>query len=71
MDDIKRTVCRNPWCKATFEYKSVEIPRTCPKCHSFDKELSGGVTWSDREYEGPKFDGMPHRTSININRYAK
>jgi hypothetical protein len=69
--DKRRTVCRNPWCKATFEYKSEETPMTCPKCNSFDTELSGGVTWTDRNYEGPRFDGMPHQISINVKKYAK
>jgi hypothetical protein len=71
MKEIKRTVCHSPWCKATFEYTSEEIPQICPKCNSFDKELSGGVTWTDRNYEGSRFDGLPHRININIKKYTR
>jgi hypothetical protein len=71
MEEVKRTVCRSPWCKATFEYKGDDIPQTCPKCTSFDKELSAGVTWTDRNYEGSRFDGLPHQITINVKRYDK
>ena len=69
--EVTRTVCRNPWCKATFIYKEEDVPKYCPKCKSFDKELSGGVTWVDKTYDGPRFDGLPHQTSINVKKYAK
>jgi hypothetical protein len=69
--EIKTTVCRNPWCKGTFSYKTEEAPDVCPKCNSFDRELSGGVTWVDKNYDGSRFDGMPHQTSINIKKFSK
>lgn len=65
------TVCRNPWCKATFEYKTIDVPEVCNKCRSFDEELSGGVTWVDKKYEGSRFDGMPHPTKIDVKKYLK
>lgn len=64
-------VCKNPWCKAHFKFVvndlEDEIPQVCPKCQSFDNELSGGVSWSDRKYDDPK-DYSPHPTKINIRR---
>jgi hypothetical protein len=44
-------------------------PSTCNKCKSFDSELSGGVEWKDREYEGSRFDGMPHRISYKVTNF--
>ena len=73
-----RSVCRNPWCKAPFVYteKDMDIvdgvkvaPKECNKCKSFGGELSGGVTWKDKEYEGSRFDGLPHQIRYKINKY--
>jgi hypothetical protein len=44
-------------------------PRTCPKCRSFDTELSGGVTWTDKEYEGDRFDGLPHEIKYKVTNF--
>ena len=71
MDDIKTNVCRNPWCKATFMHKDADTMTQCPKCKSFDNELSGGVTWVDKKYEGPRMDGMPHNIKIDVKKYFK
>lgn len=46
-----------------------EAPKFCKKCQSFDKELSGGVTWTDKEYEGDRFDGMPHQIKYKVTNY--
>lgn len=68
-------ICCNPWCKALFEYslpegsKEEDSPVQCPKCKSFDSELSGGVTWNTKEYEGGRFDGMPHQIRYRITNY--
>ena len=69
MEETLKTVCNNPWCKATFTYKDDEkiIPTVCPKCKSFDTELSGGVEWKDKKYEGSRFDDMAHETKYSIN----
>jgi hypothetical protein len=73
-----RSVCRNPWCKTHFIYydkdiKDVDgkkvIPSQCSKCKSFNDDLSGGVTWEDKEYEGPRDDGMPHQIRYKITNY--
>lgn len=69
--DVKRAVCQNPWCKATFEFTEEAKPIVCPKCKSFDKDLSGGVTWADKKYEGPMFDGMPHQIKIDVKKYLR
>ncbi len=87
------TVCRNPWCKATFFYTEDDMilvksdnlrsskidsvlnedkkepPHYCKKCQSFDKDLSGGVSWNDKEYEGSRFDGMPHQIKYKVTNY--
>lgn len=66
-------ICKNKWCRGTFKYNGDEnnLPTQCPKCKSFDNELSGGVSWIDKEYEGERWDGMPHITSINVKKYFK
>jgi hypothetical protein len=70
MEEIeKRSICKNPWCKATFIYKCEEAPIHCYKCQSFDSELSDGVSWIDRQYEGDRHDGLPHPISINVQKY--
>ncbi len=65
---MNKAVCRNPWCKAQFEYNTEFAPDTCYKCQSFDGDLSGGVTWTDKKYEGSRFDGHPHEIRINVDR---
>ena len=70
MEENKK-VCNNPWCKAHFSYTIVEgeeEPETCPKCQSFDKELSGGVTWKEKKYEGSRWEGA-HQISYKIKKY--
>ena len=44
-------------------------PTQCPKCRSFNSELSGGVEWKDKEYEGSRFDGMPHQLKYKVTNY--
>lgn len=46
-----------------------ESPKECPKCKSFNTELSGGVEWKDKTYEGPRFDGMPHQIKYKVTNY--
>lgn len=90
MDEL-RTVCKNPWCKATFFYTESDMtivdngsrsgkidemldevkkvaPKECPKCRSFNSDLSGGVSWTDKKYEGPRDDGRPHPFAYNVTR---
>jgi len=44
-------------------------PRVCQKCRSFDTELSGGVSWTEKKYEGPRFDGLPHQMRYKITNW--
>jgi hypothetical protein len=71
-------ICKSPWCKASFPFSEedrVEVdgiltdPKECPKCKSFNTEMSGGVTWTDKEYEGSRFDGMPHQIRYKVTNY--
>lgn len=74
----KTAICGSPWCKATFVYHDIDMvevdgvrsaPKMCPKCKSFDSELSGGVTWTDKEYEGSRFDGTPHQIRYKVTNF--
>lgn len=75
----KWEICQSPWCKGRFNYTDYDLvkndngdlvaPRICPKCKSFDNELSGGVEWKTKEYEGSRFDGMPHQINYKITNY--
>lgn len=62
-------ICSNPWCKVQITYDG-DKPKVCKKCESFDNDLSGGTTWVDKKYDGPRFDGMPHVIDIRINKYS-
>lgn len=73
------SVCKNPWCKGTFPYKEEDMeevdgvkvpPRQCNKCRSFNTELSGGIEWKDKEYEGSRDDSMYHEIKYKVN-YSK
>jgi hypothetical protein len=71
MEETRETICSNPWCKVIFSH-SIELkPKQCPKCQSFDTELSGGVTWTEKKYEGPRWDGKGHEMTMNITKYDK
>jgi hypothetical protein len=65
-----RAICSNPWCKAPFEVTIEENnhSKICYKCFSLESETSGGVTWTEKTYEGSRFDNQPHQISINVNR---
>ena len=73
-----KSVCSNPWCKGHFTYTELNFiktedglvhPKECKKCRSFDKELSGGVEWKDRTYEGSRFDDRPHEIKYKVTNY--
>lgn len=60
MENKVKLVCSNPWCKAQFTPRPLNIkevngkkvyPKTCYKCDSFNDDMSSGVEWEDREYE--------------------
>ena len=72
-------ICKSPWCKGRFEYEEYEMvtdengnkipPKYCQKCKSFETELSGGVEWKNKEYEGNRWDGTPHQISYKVKKY--
>jgi hypothetical protein len=71
-------ICENPWCKAPYSYTTDDLkiidgevlkPKQCPKCFSFDKDLSGGVTWSDKNYEGSTNEDGPHEIRYKITNF--
>lgn len=62
-------VCKNPWCKGHYQKTETHDKDVCPKCFSFDNELSGGISWDEKKYEGSRFDGLPHQISIKINKW--
>ena len=61
-------ICSNPWCKATVTVDDNYDSTQCTKCRSFDENLSGGVTWTEKKYEGPRFDGQAHQIDVKIER---
>ena len=67
-NEIKTTLCTMPWCRVRFAYDGDEAPTECPKCRSFDRDLSGGVTWTEKKYEGSRDDGMFHPIDIRVQK---
>lgn len=74
---MMKLVCKNPWCKAQFTCDEVDIkevdgvkkyPSQCKKCKSFNDELSAGVSWEERKYEGNPWSGT-QRIKYNITNY--
>lgn len=70
-------VCKNPWCKANFFIKESEIkeirnkkiyPTQCKKCESFNNDLSAGVSWEEKKYEGNPWSGI-QKIKYNITNY--
>ena len=76
--EVFKMVCKNPWCKGHFTYTEADFetisdggkvaPIYCNKCKSFNKDLSGGVTWTNKDYEGNPWIGA-HEINIKVNRY--
>lgn len=76
--ELFKSVCKNPWCKATFLYKEEEMieeeeekcaPKQCQKCRSFETELSAGVEWSEKTYEGPRVDSSIHQIKYRVTNF--
>lgn len=47
----------------------MEPPTICNKCKSFATELSGGVEWNTKEYEGSRFDSTPQEFKYKVTNY--
>lgn len=46
-----------------------EAPKECPKCRSFNNDLSGGIEWKEKEYEGNRNDMMPHEIKYKVTNF--
>ncbi len=44
-------------------------PKKCHKCRSLESEMSGGVEWKTKEFEGSRYDGMPHEIKYKVTNY--
>jgi hypothetical protein len=76
---MNRYICNNKWCKGTFYLENDKIEydsngeslntTKCPKCISFDSELSGGVKWEDKVYNESRYDNTPHQIKYKINKF--
>lgn len=68
-------ICANKWCKVKYQIERFEFyengKKTCQKCQSFDNELSGGTSFSKKEYSGPRHDGNPHPVDFKFSDYSK
>jgi hypothetical protein len=77
--EIFNSICQNPWCKGQYSYTEndfvktedgLEPPKQCKKCKSFATELSGGVEWKDKTYEGDRWDNnRPHQITYKVTNY--
>ena len=68
----KKQTCTNFWCKSPFDvkfYEGDDFPKTCPKCDSFNYELSDGIESGERHYDGPRQDGMAHEVDFHFSQY--
>jgi hypothetical protein len=59
---MEKITCINPYCKAIMEVPDNWQFKECPKCIN----TSGNVTWTEKKYEGPKWDGQPHPIEIRM-----
>lgn len=64
-----KSVCQNKWCKVSYEHDESYTHKICPKCVSMQNEVSGGVTWQEKKYEGPRWDGLPHHIKMKVNMF--
>jgi len=70
----KTQTCSNFWCKSPFNvkfYKGESFSKICPKCNSFNYELSDGVESGEKHYEGSRQDGLAHEVSFHFSKYEK
>lgn len=68
----KKQTCSNFWCKSPFDVKFFEgddFPKTCPKCDSFNYELSDGIESGEKHYDGPRQDGLAHEVDFHFSKY--
>ncbi len=56
---MNKGICKNAWCRGAYEFEGEMPPGECPKCKSFSKDTSGGVSWMTKTFNDSKYDG-PH-----------
>jgi hypothetical protein len=44
-------------------------PVVCHKCKSFDSELSGGISWKEKEYDSDPYDDRPHQIRYKVTNF--
>lgn len=69
INDLLNDIKSNRKKEKEVEQKKQDIPKTCPKCRSFDNELSGGVSWQEKKYSGPRQDGKAHGVGFRFSEY--
>lgn len=78
--EVFKRICSNPWCKGPFEFTEndyiktedgLQEPKECKKCKSFDNQLSGGVEWKDKTYEGDRWGDGPHEIRYKVTNYKQ
>ena len=76
-------ICKNIWCKARFNFYENDMiiqkndmgdeikiePPVCPKCKSFNDELSDGVQWEDTSYDDEPYFGEVHQIKYRVTNY--
>lgn len=75
MKEKSEFICSMKWCKVAYiDYRYLWYEKdikTCPKCRSFDGELSGGVSFSDKNYFGNRHDNQAHEVEFKFSDYNK
>lgn len=69
MTIVKNENIRDKKIEILLDENKKEAPRYCKKCQSFDKEISGGVEWKEKTYEGSRFDTTPHEIKYKVTNY--
>jgi hypothetical protein len=64
---MSKGICKNPWCRGAYTFEGEMPPGECPKCKSFNKDTSGGVSWATKTFNDPKYDGAH---SYDISQFA-
>jgi hypothetical protein len=63
-----KSICKNAWCRAPYVFEGDIPPGQCPKCGSFNKDTSGGVSWNEnwRTYSEPRYDSKDLGSACQI-----
>mgnify|MGYP000853843989 CR=1 FL=1 len=53
------------------QYRRVPPPKYCPKCISFDRDLSGGIIWTDKWDGNIRHGDSKIKNAKNKNNYGR